>query len=51
LKVSATYTLDPATGNVVTITFTSTSVRYVRLSITANSGATAGQVAEFEIYQ
>ncbi len=51
LKASAVYSFDPATGNVVTITFTSTSTRYVRLSITANSGATAGQVAEFEIYQ
>lgn len=51
LKASATYTFDPATGNVVTITFTSSSVRYVRLSITANSGAPAGQVAELEIYQ
>ena len=47
---SATYTFNPATGNVVTITFTSTSQRYVRLSITANSGAPGGQVAEFEIY-
>ena len=51
LKASATYTFDPATGNTVTITFTGTSVRYVRLSITANSGAPAGQAAEFEIYQ
>ncbi len=51
LKASASYGFDPATGNVVTITFTSASVRYVRLSFTANTGAPSGQVAEFEIYQ
>jgi len=51
LKASAVYSFDPATGNVVTISFTSTSIRYVRVIITTNSGATAGQVAEFEIYQ
>lgn len=50
LKASATYAFDPATGNQVTITFTTTSTRYVRLSITANTGAPAGQVAEFEVY-
>jgi beta-glucanase (GH16 family) len=47
---SNTYTFDPASSNVVTIPFTSTSKRYVRLNFTANSGATAGQVAEFEVY-
>jgi hypothetical protein len=51
LKASAGYGFDPATSNVVTITFTSTSTRYVRLSFTANTGAPGGQVAEFEIYQ
>lgn len=51
LKASAVSNFDPVTGNIVTITFTGTSTRYVRLVITANSGAIAGQVAEFEIYQ
>ena len=51
LKASTLYNFDPASSNVVTITFTGTSTRYVRLSITTNSGAIAGQVAEFEIYQ
>ena len=51
LKASALYSFDSAGNNVVTITFTGTSTRYVRLSITTNSGAVAGQVAEFEIYQ
>ncbi|GFZ33598.1 glycosyl hydrolase [Clostridium zeae] len=50
LVASTTYTFDPATGNSVTINFSSTSQRYVRLNITANSGATGGQVAEFEVY-
>ncbi|HEV2344050.1 MAG TPA: choice-of-anchor D domain-containing protein [Actinocrinis sp.] len=48
---SANYTFDPSTGNTVTITFTSTSTRYVRLNFTANTGWPAGQVSEFQIYQ
>jgi subtilase family serine protease len=47
---SATYTFNPASANTVTITFTATGARYVRLSFTSNSGATAGQAAEFEVY-
>lgn len=50
IVASNTYTFDPATGNTVTINFSNTSQRYVRLNITANSGATGGQVAEFEVY-
>ncbi|GFZ32247.1 hypothetical protein CSC2_27730 [Clostridium zeae] len=47
---SVVYTFDPASGNTATITFSSTTARYVRVSITVNSGATGGQVAEFEVY-
>ncbi|NLG84059.1 MAG: carbohydrate-binding protein [Firmicutes bacterium] len=47
---SNTYTFDPATGNTVTVAFSEVSARYVRLSFTANSGATGGQAAEFEVY-
>ncbi len=47
---SNAYTFDPASENTVTITFTNTSARYVRLNFTANSGATGGQAAEFEVY-
>ncbi len=36
--------------NVVTINFTAASVRYVRVTITANNGWPAGQLSEFEIY-
>jgi chitodextrinase len=48
---SAGYTFNPASGNTVTITFASTSTRYVRLNFTGNTGWPAGQLAEFEIYQ
>ncbi|MDQ1547708.1 MAG: hypothetical protein QOH69_2612 [Actinomycetota bacterium] len=50
LVASATYTFNPATGNTVTITFTSASERYVRVNITGNSGWPAGQVSDFQIY-
>jgi hypothetical protein len=50
LKAAASYSFDPATGNTVTITFTGASARYVRATITANSGWPAGQVSQFEIY-
>jgi len=45
---SATYTFNPATGNTVTIPVSATAAD-VRLSITANSGAPSGQVAEFQV--
>ncbi|WP_139903016.1 CARDB domain-containing protein [Clostridium thermarum] len=47
---SATYTFNPSSGNTVTITFTETNARYIRLNFTANSGATGGQAAELEVY-
>ncbi|WP_339278634.1 discoidin domain-containing protein [Paenibacillus sp. FSL W8-1187] len=50
LKASASYTFDPATGNEAAISFSASSARYVRLSFTANSGATGGQAAELEVY-
>jgi hypothetical protein len=33
----------------VTITFTSTSTRYLRLNVTANTGESGGQASEFEV--
>ncbi|SEL59518.1 F5/8 type C domain-containing protein [Stigmatella aurantiaca] len=45
----ATYTFSPGT-NTVTLNFTAVSARYVRVNFTANSGATGGQVSEFEVY-
>ncbi|MGO4180886.1 discoidin domain-containing protein [Paenibacillus sp. TAF43_2] len=48
---SASYTFNPAvSSNTVTINFTATSTRYVRLNFTANTGWQAGQISEFEIY-
>ncbi|MET0401110.1 MAG: CARDB domain-containing protein [Cystobacter sp.] len=49
LKASATYTFNPATGNTVTIDVPDTSARYVRVTVTANSGWSAGQFSELEV--
>lgn len=49
---SAGYTFDPNNGNnTVTITFGSTSTRYLRLNFTGNTGWAAGQISEFEVFQ
>ncbi|WP_224365661.1 CARDB domain-containing protein [Hyalangium versicolor] len=48
LKSSATYSFDPSSGNQVTIAVTAT-VSEVQLQFTGNSGATGGQVAEFQV--
>jgi hypothetical protein len=50
LKASADYTFNPATGNTVTITIPTSSVRYLRLNFTANTGWPAGQLSEFQIF-
>ncbi|WP_433306461.1 choice-of-anchor D domain-containing protein [Actinoplanes sp. CA-030573] len=47
---SGTYTFNPASGNTASITVPGTTARYVRVSITANSGWPAGQVSELEVY-
>lgn len=47
---SRTYTFDPASGSTATITFSATATRYVRITITANSGWPAGQLSELEVY-
>ncbi|GAA2184111.1 CARDB domain-containing protein [Micromonospora lupini] len=47
---SQTYTFNPASGNSVTINFSAASTRYVRITITANSGWPAGQLSELEVY-
>ncbi len=41
---------DPAASNVVALNFTAASVRYVRVTISANTGWTAAQLSEFEVY-
>jgi F5/8 type C domain/Fungalysin metallopeptidase (M36)/Abnormal spindle-like microcephaly-assoc'd, ASPM-SPD-2-Hydin/Fungalysin/Thermolysin Propeptide Motif len=50
LVSSATYTFNPATANTVTITFPTSTQRYVRINFTANSGWPAGQASELEVY-
>jgi hypothetical protein len=50
IVASAGYNFTPTSNNTVTITFASTSTRYVRLNITANTGWPAGQLSEFELY-
>jgi len=49
-KVAGSYSFSPSSSNVVTITFTETSARYIRLSFSSNTGAVGAQVAEYEIY-
>jgi hypothetical protein len=50
VKSSAGYTFNPSSGNTVTVTFTATSQRYLRLTVTGNTGWPAGQLSEFEVY-
>ncbi|MBQ0982134.1 discoidin domain-containing protein, partial [Micromonospora sp. M61] len=50
VKASAGYTFNPGSGNTVTVTFTATSQRYLRLTVTGNTGWPAGQLSEFEVY-
>ncbi|SMC99860.1 discoidin domain-containing protein [Kibdelosporangium aridum] len=50
IVASAGYQFNPATNNTVTINYTATTTRYLRLHVTANTGWPAGQVSEFEVY-
>jgi hypothetical protein len=51
LVPSAGYTFNPSTGNTVTINLPSgTNEQYLQLSFTANTGWSAAQVSEFEIF-
>ena len=48
---SAGYTFNPSTGNTVTISLPSgTSARYVQLNFTGNTGWSAAQLSEFEVF-
>jgi parallel beta-helix repeat protein len=48
---SAGYNFDPNTNNnTVTITFNATTARYVRANITANTGWSAGQLSDFQVF-
>ncbi|MFJ2651432.1 CARDB domain-containing protein [Streptomyces sp. NPDC087420] len=50
LSASAARVFSPASANTVTIDFTSTSVRYVRVNITGNTGWPAAQLSELAVY-
>ncbi|MBE1485845.1 discoidin domain-containing protein [Plantactinospora soyae] len=50
LRPSAGHQFDPASGNTATLTFPATSQRYLRLTVTGNTGWPAAQLSEFEIY-
>ncbi|HEV2639815.1 MAG TPA: choice-of-anchor D domain-containing protein [Actinocrinis sp.] len=51
LVPSATYTFNPATGNTVSVNLPSgTNEQYLELSFTANSGWTAAQLSELQIF-
>jgi hypothetical protein len=51
LAGSAAYTFDPnANNNTVTITFPAASARYVRVNVTANTGWTAAQLSDLEVF-
>ncbi len=48
---STGYAFDPnANNNTVTITFSPTTARYVRVNITANTGWPAGQLSDFAVF-
>jgi len=52
LVPSANYTFNPATGNTVSFTLPSgTNDQYLQLSFTANTGWSAAQVSEFQIFE
>lgn len=45
------YDFDPKTGNMAVVTFDqATEIQFVQLQITSNTGASAAQISEFEVY-
>ncbi|MEU9741308.1 discoidin domain-containing protein [Micromonospora chersina] len=50
LLASAGRTFSPANGNTVTLSFPAASARHVRITVTANTGWAAAQLAELEVY-
>ena len=51
LVPSATYTFNPSTGNTVTFSLPSgTNDQYLELDFSANSGWSAAQISEFEVF-
>ncbi|MBB2946519.1 hypothetical protein FB565_006287 [Actinoplanes lutulentus] len=50
LAGSAGHIFDPGSGNTVTITLSGATARYVRLTVTANTGWPAAQIAQLQVY-
>lgn len=50
LSASAARAFSPSAGNTVTIGFTAKQVRYIRVQVTANSGWSAAQLSQVEVY-
>ncbi|WP_426511552.1 discoidin domain-containing protein [Dactylosporangium sp. McL0621] len=50
IVASNSYNFAPTAANTVTIPFTQTTTRYVRVSISANTGWAAAQLSELEVY-
>ncbi|WP_328474270.1 discoidin domain-containing protein [Actinoplanes sp. NBC_00393] len=50
LAGAAGYVFDPGSGNAATVTLSGTTIRYVRLSFTANTGWPAAQLAQLQVY-
>ncbi|MEV8566283.1 discoidin domain-containing protein [Streptomyces sp. NPDC051322] len=50
LKASADYTFDPSGGNTATVALPGTATRYLRVTVTANTGWPAAQLSELEAY-
>ncbi|MEV3855936.1 discoidin domain-containing protein [Streptomyces sp. NPDC050095] len=50
LKASASYAFAPGSGNAVTVSFGAAQTRFVRVSVSANSGWQAAQLAELEVH-
>lgn len=44
------YQFDPKTGNEIVIRDLAGKGKFIKITITANTGAVAGQIAEFEVY-
>ncbi|GAB2817102.1 discoidin domain-containing protein [Streptomyces daliensis] len=50
LSASKAYTFEPSNEGTVTIPFDTTTTRYVRVQVSANTVQHAGQLAELEVY-
>ena len=47
---AADYTFDPATGNIATAQLDGATARYLRLTVSANSGWPAAQLADLGVF-